>query len=383
MEVKYEKHYILSEFGEKNQKLIQNTKILIVGIGGIGCQVLTQLAVNGFENIGLCEYDIVNKNNLHRQFIYTIEDAEYKREKIECAEKFILERNNINISKHSLKITNKNAKHIIKDYTIIIDCTDNMYTRYVLNDACVLTNKVYVFASAIQTSCQLSIVENKINFLSKNLDNISVEERKNKLPCLRCIFPCIENDTCENQGVLGTIPNLIGMLTANEVIKYVCNLGDSLVGKLLTYNINSGFYNINIEKSNSKCLLCSPMQIINNENFESLTIYDEICNYENKNYSITREKILILDPSFHLIKDIIYLDDKVSLIEYENSYINILNASNNETSINSKYNFKYDINNGILVFNCTNKIRSKILVHKLREKINTNNYYFNKIFYLL
>ena len=85
MEVKYEKHYILSEFGEKNQKLIQNTKILIVGIGGIGCQVLTQLAVNGFENIGLCEYDIVNKNNLHRQFIYTLEDADQKREKINCA----------------------------------------------------------------------------------------------------------------------------------------------------------------------------------------------------------------------------------------------------------------------------------------------------------
>ena len=388
MEVKYEKHLILSEFGEENQNLIQNTKILIVGIGGIGCQVLTQLALNGFENIGLCEYDIVSMSNLHRQFIYTLADAEMEREKIDCAEKYILERNKINITKHSLKITNKNAKHIIQDYQIIIDCTDNMYTRYVLNDACALTNKVYVFASAIQTSCQLSIFENKLNFLSKNLDNFEVEERKNKFPCLRCIFTSIENDTCENQGVLGTIPNLIGILTANEVIKYVCNLGDSLVGKLLTYNINSGFYNINIEKSNPKCLLCGQMQIINNNNFESLTIYDEICNYENKNYSITREKILDLDPSYHLIRDIIYLDDKVSLIEYENIYINILNATNNiinnnETSINNKYNSKYDIHNGILVFNCTNKIRSKILVYKLREKININNYYHNNIFYLI
>ena len=145
MEVKYEKHYILSEFGEENQKIIQNTKILIVGIGGIGCQVLTQLALNGFENIGLCEYDIVSMSNLHRQFIYTLEDAEQKREKINCAEKYILERNKINITKHSLKISNKNVKHIIKDYSIVIDCTDNMYTRYVLNDACVLNNKVYVY----------------------------------------------------------------------------------------------------------------------------------------------------------------------------------------------------------------------------------------------
>ena len=276
MEVKYKKHYILSEFGEENQKLIQNTKILIVGIGGIGCQVLTQLALNGFENIGLCEYDIVSKSNLHRQFIYTLEDAEQKREKINCAEKYILERNKINITKHSLKITNKNVKNIINDYTIIIDCTDNMYTHYVLNDACALIYKVYIFASAIQTSCQLSIFENKRNFFSTNLNKSEVEERKNKFPCLRCIFSSIENETCENQGVLGSIPNLIGMLTANEVIKYVCNLGDSLVGKLLTYNINSGFYNININRSNPKCLLCGNMKIINNSNFEYLTIYDKI-----------------------------------------------------------------------------------------------------------
>ena len=383
MEVKYEKHYILSNFGEENQKIIQNTKILIVGIGGIGCQVLTQLALNGFENIGLCEYDIVNTSNLHRQFIYTLEDAENKREKIECAEKYILERNNINISKYSLKISNKNVNKIIKDYSIIIDCTDNMYTRYVLNDACVLSNKVYVFASAIQTSCQFSIFDNKKEFLSKNLDNFEVEERKNKLPCLRCIFPSIENETCENQGVLGTIPNLVGMLTANELIKYVCNLGESLVGKLLTYNTNTGFYTINIDKKNPKCLLCGPMQIINKDNFESLSIYDEICNYENKNYSITREKILELDPSFHLIGDIIYLNDKVSLTEYENIYINIINATNNLINNNENNIINSNIKNGLLVFNCANKIRSKILVHKLREKINSNNRYFSKIFYLL
>ena len=340
MEVKYEKHYILSEFGEKNQKLIQNVKILIVGIGGIGCQVLTQLALNGFENIGLCEYDIVNINNLHRQFIYTIEDAIKKREKIICAEKYILERNKINIVKHSLKITNKNVKNIIKDYEIIIDCTDNIYSRYVLNDACVLNKKIYIFASAIQTSCQLSIFDNK----------------NKKLPCLRCIFPRIDNETCENQGVIGTIPNLIGILTANEVIKYVCNYEDKLIGKFLNYNINSGFYNINIEKINPKCLLCGSIQVINNDNFETLSIYDEICNYKNPNFSITREKINNIDTSCNIIE----LDDKISLIEYENIY---------EKLLNNKQTF---------IFDCKNKIRSKILVHNLREKVK-----YNKIYYLI
>ena len=380
MEVKYEKHYILSDFGEENQKLIENTKILIVGIGGIGCQVLTQLALNGFENIGICDFDIVSKSNLHRQFIYTLEDADQKREKINCAEKYILDRNIINISKHSLKITNKNVKNIIKDYDIIIDCTDNMYTRYVLNDACVLSNKVYVFASAIQTSCQLSIFENKTNFLSKNIDNYEVEERKNKLPCLRCIFPSIENDTCENQGVLGTIPNLIGMLTANEVIKYVCNLGDSLVGKLLNYNINSGFYNINIEKSNPKCLLCGPMQIINKDNFESLTIYDEICRFNNINYSITREKILNIDSSFNIYKDVIFLEEKKSLDDYFNTYKNIIHVVH---LIHSKTLSNDLKKNELLIFDCKNKIRSKILVNKLRKTLDRNNIYKDRIFYLV
>ena len=350
MEIKYKNHILLSEFGEKNQKLIQNCKILIVGIGGIGCQVLTQLALNGFENIGICDYDIVSFSNLHRQFIYTLEDAEQEREKITCAEKYILERNKINITKHSLKITNKNIKNIIESYTIIIDCTDNIYTRYIINDACVIYKKVYVFASAIQTSCQLSIFD-----LSK--------ERNIKLPCLRCIFPAIENQSCENEGVLGTIPNLIGLLTANEVIKYICNYDDLYVGKLLTYNINSGFYTININEANPKCLVCSNLKIINIDNFSQLSIYEAVCKYDSQKYGITKEKIKELDENFNLVNDIIFLDEKLSLQEYENIYSKQLDD--------------------LLVFDCENKIRSKILTSKLREKSIPSNILSLKIYYLI
>lgn len=367
MENKYEKHLILSEFGENNQKLIKNTTVLIVGIGGIGCQVLTQLALNGFENIGICDFDIVSKSNLHRQFIYTLDDAENKREKIECAQKFILERNNINISKYSLKITNKNVNKIIKDYEIIIDCTDNIFTRYILNDACYLSNKVYIFASGIQTSCQLSIFDNSIT-------------NKYKCCCLRCIFPNIDNQTCESEGVLGTIPNLIGMLTANEVIKFICKIGESLMGKLLTYNINTGFYTINIERKNPNCLLCGNMKIINKDNFESLAIYDEICSFDNINYSITTDKILNIDSSFNIYKDIIFLEEKKSLDDYFNTYKNIIHLVHLIDSKRLSDDFK---KNELLIFDCKNKIRSKILVNKLRKTLDTNNIYKDRIFYLV
>lgn len=354
MDLKYSKHLILSEFGEKNQNIIKNYKILIIGIGGIGCQVLTQLALNGFENIGICDYDIVSTSNLHRQFIYTINDATEKKLKIDCAEKYILERNLINIEKYNLKITNNNIKQVIENYEMIIDCTDNINTRYILNDACVIYNKIYVFSSAIQTSCQLSIFDNSL--------------QNNNLPCLRCLFPNIDNETCENEGVLGTIPNLIGIITANEIIKFVCKLGDTLVGKLLTYNINSDFYNINIKNKNQNCLVCSENKIININNFHKLSIYEETCKIINNKNGISREKLKLLDNSFNLI----YLDNKILIEEYFQKFYNIITTIDKLDNTQCSY----------LIFDCENKVRSKILVKKLKDKINRNNIYYNKIFYL-
>ena len=157
---RYNKQLILSEFGEENQAKIKNIKVLIIGVGGIGCPVVMYLSAMGFENIGIIDDDIVELSNLHRQLIY--KEGDIGLLKVDCAAKFCKKRNsNVNITTHIHKITNKNAFELFEQYDVIVDCTDNIFTRYTINDACVLLGKTYIFGSAIETSGQIGIFNYK------------------------------------------------------------------------------------------------------------------------------------------------------------------------------------------------------------------------------
>ena len=318
---RYDKQLILSEFGETSQNKIKNAKVLIIGIGGIGNPVLMYLSSMGFENIGIIEYDTIEVSNLHRQVIY--KESDIGLSKISCAVNFCQERNsNVKIKIYSLKITNSIALTIISQYDIIIDCTDNIFTRYIINDACVLLKKPYFFGSAIETSGQVGV------FNYKNS------------PCLRCIYPQNNMPTCESTGVLGIIPSIIGNLLALEVVKFVCNFDGLLSSKLLNFDLFHGFTTINIPKKNDNCIVCSKNAYINLHNYSKLDIYESRCIIKN-NYDILSNDILSNNK-------IIYITPDQSINELYDKYINM--------NISDK-----------LIFNCENKIRSKILVNKLRQ----------------
>jgi len=333
MESRYTKQLILPEFGETSQKKIKTAKVLIIGIGGIGNPVLMYLSSMGFETIGIVEYDTIELSNLHRQVIY--KESDIGLSKLSCAIKFCKERNsNITIKMYALKITNSIALTIISQYDIIIDCTDNIFTRYIINDACVLLKKPYFFGSAIETSGQVGIFNH------------------NNSPCLRCIYPQTNMPTCESTGVLGIIPSIIGNLLALEVVKFACNFDGLLASKLLNFDLFHGFTTINIPKKNENCIICSNNASINLLNYSKLDIYEPRCVIKNK-YDILRKEI-DLEREIDLEKEIIYIYPMDSIQELYNKY-SAMNIS--ETSEHSKK----------LIFDCENKIRSKILVNKLRQ----------------
>tara|TARA_B110000008_G_scaffold272680_1_gene305769 strand:- start:133 stop:1113 length:981 start_codon:yes stop_codon:yes gene_type:complete len=319
---RYEKQIILPMIGNENQLKFKNSKIIIIGLGGIGCPVLSYLSSMGFMNISILDYDKVELSNLHRQIIYTENDI--SKFKTECAKQFCIDRNSlINIKEYNVKITNNNSLKILENYDIIVDCTDNIYTRYVINDACVILNKKYFFGSAIGTSGQIGVL---------NYNNNS--------PCLRCIYNNNTNDSCNSNGVLGVIPNLIGNLMAIEIVKIVCNIENELTNKLLNYDIVHGFYKMNIVK-NINCLVCSKNKSININNYTKLNIYDKTCNISYE-YSTTNKN-------------------------------NVININENEI-IDDLYE-KYKIDTNDLIFECINKIKSRILVSKLRQS-GKNNVWF-------
>ena len=319
---RYQKQIILPNFGENCQHKLNNSSIIIIGIGGIGCPTLMYLSSMGIGTIGILDYDRVDISNLHRQLIYTEESI--GKSKTLSAKEFCEKRNsNINIIEYDIKLTNDNTLEILKNYEIIIDCTDNIFTRQLINDACVILNKPYFFGSSIGTSGQVGIF---------NYNNTS--------PCLRCLYSNKINETCESTGVLGVIPGIIGNLLCLEVIKYICKYESKLTNKLLNYDIIQGFYSVTVPK-NPKCLVCSPDAIINIDNYSKLNIYSPKCSVKF-NYST------------NIKENVIYLNNIDSL---ENLF--------------EKYNF--EIND--LIFNCENKIKSKLLVNKLRQSGKSNVWY--------
>ena len=248
---RYQKQIVLPKIGELGQKKICDSSVLIIGVGGIGCPTLVYLVSMGVGTIGIVDYDIVDISNLHRQFIYTNEDI--GKYKVNCAKDFCLKRNNkTNINIYNLKLTNKITLELFINYDYILDCTDNIFSRHIINDACVLLNKKYFFSSAIGTSSQIGVFNSSID-----------------CACYRCLNNN-KNETCESSGVLGVTPGIVGNLLAMEVIKFILNYGEKLTSRLLTYDIYQGFYNVSVLK-NKNCLICSKNAVINkNENFDSI-----------------------------------------------------------------------------------------------------------------
>nr|WP_067053817.1 HesA/MoeB/ThiF family protein [Mucilaginibacter sp. L294] len=223
--LRYSCQVALPGFGEAAQQLLKQAKVLIVGAGGLGCPAAQYLASSGVGTIGIADFDIVSVSNLHRQVLYNPTDAGQLKAEVAC--KRLQEQNpDITMVPITYKITSANAMQIIDSYDIIVDGTDNFETRYLLNDAAVLTGKPIVYGAIYQFEGQVAVWNARNNDGSYS-------------PNYRDLYPQVDATqvpNCSVGGVMPTLAGIIGCMQANEVIKLITNSGEPLVGKVLLFD---------------------------------------------------------------------------------------------------------------------------------------------------
>jgi molybdopterin/thiamine biosynthesis adenylyltransferase/rhodanese-related sulfurtransferase len=223
--LRYSCQVALPGFGEASQQLLQNAKVLIVGAGGLGCPSAQYLAASGVGTLGIADFDTVSISNLHRQVLYNPSDVGQLKAEIAC-ERLQKQNPGIKLVPHIIKIDSSNVMQVIEIYDIIVDGTDNFDTRYLLNDAGVLSGKPIVYGAIYQYEGQVAIW-NVLN------------EDGTRSPNYRDLFPQIDATqipNCAEGGVIPTLAGIIGCMQANEVIKYITKAGEVLVGKVLVFD---------------------------------------------------------------------------------------------------------------------------------------------------
>ena len=254
---RYSRHLILPEVGLEGQRKLKNARVLMIGTGGLGSPLGLYLAAAGVGTIGLVDFDVVDESNLQRQIIHGTKDV--GRPKIESARERLNDINpNTNIEAHETRLTSENALELFKDFDVVVDGTDNFPTRYLVNDACVLTKKPNVYGSIFRFEGQASV------FWAE------------KGACYRCLYPEPPPPglvpSCAEGGVLGVLPGIVGTIQANEVIKVILGAEGILLNRLLLFDAwQMKFRELKLRK-NPDCLICSDHPTIT-----ELIDYEEFC----------------------------------------------------------------------------------------------------------
>ena len=231
---RFEKKIVLKKIGVSGQKKILNSKVLIIGIGGLGCPLLTYLAASGVGTLGIVDQDKIELSNLNRQTLFIAQDV--GKYKVIQAKNYLNKVNKkINIKTFKQKVTSSNIKSIIKDFDIICDGTDNYQTRYIINDQCKKSKKILISAAISKFDGHLF----KFNF-------------KKKGSCYRCFMPIkpkIENN-CEAEGIFSPVAGVLGSLQANEVLKTILNFKNDLNNQMIVFDsIKLRFRNIKLSRN--------------------------------------------------------------------------------------------------------------------------------------
>ncbi|NJL75383.1 MAG: molybdenum cofactor biosynthesis protein MoeB [Saprospiraceae bacterium] len=223
---RYARHFVLPDFGKQGQGRLKQAKVLVIGAGGLGSPVLLYLAAAGVGYIGIVDDDVVSTSNLQRQVLYGVEDIDCL--KVEIAKHKLLALNpNLNIQSYPTRLNLDNVMSILEPYDIVVDSTDNFPTRYLVNDACVISGKINIYGSIFRYEGQVSV------FNYPHPDGT-------RGPNYRDLFPqppapdTVPN--CAEGGVLGVLPGIIGSMQANEVIKIAVGKGEPLVGRLFLFD---------------------------------------------------------------------------------------------------------------------------------------------------
>jgi adenylyltransferase/sulfurtransferase len=239
---RYSRHIILPEVGGKGQKKISSAKVFIIGAGGLGCPVGYYLAAAGVGTIALIDNDTVELSNLQRQIAHSVKTlGAYKADSAQKT----FEALNPDVRVHAIKerINSKNILDLIRDYDVVVDGSDNFPTRYLVNDACVMLRKPLVSGAILRFEGQVTTIV------------------PGEGPCYRCLFeeppPPGLVPSCQEAGVLGVLPGVIGALQATEVLKLILQKGEPLKGQLLIYSaLSTNFRKVKIPR-NPSCPICS------------------------------------------------------------------------------------------------------------------------------
>ena len=242
MAERYSRHFVLKEIGVSGQKKLLQAKVLVIGAGGLGSAALMYLAAAGTGVVGIADFDKVSLSNLQRQVIHSSGDVGI--DKTLSAEKFISRLNpDVRVILHNAKMTVDNIQSVISGYDFILDCTDSFESKFLINDACVLSNKPYSHAGIVRFEGQIMTYV------------------PGKGPCLRCLLggvpPRDGSISCSSAGVLGAAAGVMGSLQAIEAVKYILGIGDLLVGRILRFDaLKMQFSEFDFPKSDSGCAVC-------------------------------------------------------------------------------------------------------------------------------
>ena len=234
---------ILDEFGHDGQERLAAKKVLVIGSGGLGSPALFYLTAAGVGHIGIADSDVVDLSNLNRQILHATPDL--NRSKADSARETLQALNpDVTFTLIKAFVSAGNIMKLIADYDCVIDATDNFASKFLINDACVLSKKPFVHAGILRFQGQLLTVVPP------------------QSPCYRCVFPEPPEEgtvpSCSEVGVLGAVPGVLGSIQASECLKYLLNIGTLMAGRLLVYDaLHATFDTIKVKK-NPKCPVCSP-----------------------------------------------------------------------------------------------------------------------------
>jgi molybdopterin/thiamine biosynthesis adenylyltransferase/rhodanese-related sulfurtransferase len=257
---RYSRHMIIPEVGEAGQRKLLGAKVLMLGAGGLGSPCAYYLAAAGVGTLGLIDSDVVDRSNLQRQIIHN--DTRVGMPKVESARKTIQELNpDVNVVAYNTRLTADNVLDIFSGYDLVVDGGDNFPTRYLVNDACVHLGIPNVTGSVFRFEGQVTTIMPKEG------------------PCYRCLYPepppAEFAPSCQEAGVLGVLPGVIGLLQATEVVKVVLGIGNPLVGRLLMYDaLDQKFRTLKIRRDKD-CRMCG-----DHAEFHGFTEYEHFCRFD-------------------------------------------------------------------------------------------------------
>ena len=332
MENRYQRHLQLNEVGPSGQEKIRKSSVLVVGAGGLGCPALQYLTAAGVGLLGIMDPDVVSPSNLQRQILFTENDL--GKNKATCAKAFLSKINSeVEIIDYPFALTHENSEEQIAKFDLVIDGTDNFYTRYLISDQCLLLDKVMVYGALYKFEGQVTVFNYKNG------------------PSYRCLFPsppkmgAIPN--CSEIGVLGVVPGIIGIYQATEALKIILEIGDILSGKLLCVNLlNHNHTTFNFPK--------------NSVEIDAIKKQQKVIPIENQDCFVDFE--LSLDQ-LSSKKKILWIDVRE---KEESPRIAHLNVKEFPLSKQLSLEPFHNSEEQIIVF-CQTGLRGKLFVQKLRE----------------